>query len=50
MKPKSRFIQSVLASAKDPVPAMPWTRGTPRAERIARRDGDKLIPLKVKSA
>lgn len=50
MKPNNRFIQSVLASAKDPVPAMPWTRGAPRAERIARRDTGKVIPLKVKSA
>lgn len=37
MKPKARFIKSVIDTAKDCDTRMPWTRGARRAEFIASR-------------
>ena len=37
MKPKARFTNSVIASAKACDVKMPWARGARRAEMIARR-------------
>lgn len=38
MTAKDRFIKSAIAAAKTEAIQMPWTRGTRRAETIARRD------------
>lgn len=38
MKPKQRFIQSVVATARQTHIALPWHRGAPRATLIANRD------------
>ncbi|GHF54720.1 hypothetical protein [Seohaeicola zhoushanensis] len=37
MKPKTRFIKSVVETAAKSEVVMPWARGTRRAEMIARR-------------
>lgn len=37
MKPKARFIISVVETAKECDTQMPWTRGTARVEFISRR-------------
>lgn len=43
MKPKSRFIASVVKTAKSDMPALPFERGARRAAFIAKRDEDKTI-------
>ena len=37
MKTQSRFIKSVLETARNDETVMPWSRGARRAEMIARR-------------
>ncbi|MDQ7070927.1 MAG: hypothetical protein Q9M48_09365 [Rhodobacterales bacterium] len=37
MKKNSRFIKSVIATAKSELPALPWQRGGHRAALIASR-------------
>ncbi len=37
MKPKGRFIASIVAAAENEAAQMPWARGKRRAEMIARR-------------
>ena len=48
MKPKARFIQSILKTAGQNEVAMPWARGSRRAESIARRSA--AAPMQAKSA
>ncbi|WP_299935593.1 hypothetical protein [uncultured Pelagimonas sp.] len=37
MKPKTRFIKSIVATAKETQTQMPWERGATRMASIARR-------------
>ncbi|ASP20199.1 hypothetical protein ANTHELSMS3_01502 [Antarctobacter heliothermus] len=37
MKPQRRFIASITATAKSGAPRLPFERGAPRAQMIARR-------------
>lgn len=37
MKPQKRFIKSVVDTARKSEVSLPWTRGTVRADFIARR-------------
>ena len=39
MKKQSRFLKSVIATAKDARVELPWERGVRRAAAIARRKG-----------
>ncbi|WP_439143826.1 hypothetical protein [Planktotalea sp.] len=41
MKPKARFIASVVNTAKSEVPALPFERGARRAAFIAKRNTEK---------
>ncbi len=43
MKPKARFIRSIVATARAEAVDMPWARGTRRADMIARRDGTAFV-------
>lgn len=43
MKPKARFIASVLETVAKQDVKMPWSRGDRRAEMIARRNGQTLV-------
>jgi len=43
MKPKARFINSVIDAAKTYDTNMPWTRGAHRAKVVARRQ--KSAPM-----
>ncbi|GAB5437464.1 hypothetical protein [Falsiruegeria mediterranea] len=49
MKPKARFLNSVVDTANKCDVQMPWARGARRAAMIARRDGQTKLRL-VKSA
>ncbi|MGH1577900.1 hypothetical protein [Planktotalea sp.] len=42
MKPKARFIASVVNSAKSDIPALPFERGARRAAFIAKRNSQKV--------
>ncbi|GAA6163885.1 hypothetical protein NBRC116590_15890 [Pelagimonas sp. KU-00592-HH] len=46
MRKNARFTQSIVAAAKQDVPAMPWARGARRAAFIAKRKGLDLIEEK----
>lgn len=46
MKPKARFIKSVIAAAEQNEMQMPWARGNRRAAMIALRSGRKLEAVK----
>lgn len=47
MKPKARFIKSVIEGAKQTQTEMPWTRGSRRASCVASRHADApLLPVK----
>lgn len=48
MKPKGRFIQSILKTASQNKADMPWTRGSRRVAMVTRRND--AAPLQVKSA
>lgn len=37
MKPQSRFVRSIVTTAKSGAPRLPFDRGAPRARMIARR-------------
>jgi hypothetical protein len=41
MKPKARFIASVVKTAKSDIPALPFGRGARRAAFIAKRADEK---------
>ena len=43
MKKQSRFIKSVVATAKSTDVELPWARGTRRAAAIARREAQTPI-------
>ncbi|WP_425043431.1 hypothetical protein [Primorskyibacter sp. S87] len=47
MKPKARFIKSVIETARKCDTDLPWTRGNRRAATIARRTAPAL---RVKTA
>lgn len=49
MKPKARYIASVIATSKAQELQMPWARGARRAAMIARRNGTDT-ELQAKSA
>lgn len=48
MKVRTRFIKSVIATAKADSPTLPWTRGEARKALIANREGKR--PVLVRSA
>ncbi|WP_293573635.1 hypothetical protein [Phaeobacter sp.] len=50
MKPKSRFIRSIVAAAQTNDVQLPWTRGATRQDMIARRTGAAEETPKAKSA
>ena len=41
MKPKARFIASVVKTTKSDIPALPFERGARREAFIAKRAGEK---------
>jgi hypothetical protein len=48
MKPKARFLNSIVGTANKCDVQMPWARGTRRAAMIARREGyPKLRQVKT---
>ncbi len=49
MKPKARFIKSVIETARQNQTEMPWTRGARRATFAASRH-DETPVLRVKTA
>lgn len=49
MKPKARFIKSVIEAARQNQTEMPWTRGSRRAAFIVNRR-DEVPALRVKTA
>ncbi|WP_405110314.1 hypothetical protein L0Z65_02025 [Phaeobacter sp. BS52] len=50
MKPKSRFIKSIVAAAKTEEVRLPWTRGATRQTTIERRHQTPSQQAAVKSA
>jgi len=49
MKPKARFIKSVIETARQNQTEMPWARGSNRTAFSVRRRGEAPV-LRVKSA
>lgn len=49
MKPKARFLNSIVDTANKCDVQMPWARGARRAAMIARRNGQAKLRL-VKTA
>ncbi|MEL7125119.1 MAG: hypothetical protein AAGK30_02760 [Pseudomonadota bacterium] len=47
---KQRFIKSVVASAAQETPQMPWTRGARRAAFIAKRTAQPMRVAVAKAA
>ncbi|GGG64664.1 hypothetical protein GCM10011415_09090 [Salipiger pallidus] len=43
MSKQSRFIKSVISTAKMAEVELPWTRGPRRAEAMARRNGQTAL-------
>jgi len=50
MTVRSRFIKSVVASAKANDTQMPWARGDARRKMIARRAQSNVVPIRRKTA
>ncbi|MFV1440823.1 MULTISPECIES: hypothetical protein [unclassified Phaeobacter] len=50
MKPKTRFIKSIVAAAKTEEVRLPWTRGATRQIAIERRRETLRRPAQAKSA
>ncbi|SNS17396.1 hypothetical protein [Antarctobacter heliothermus] len=51
MKPQRRFVASIIATAKSGAPCLPFERGAPRAQMIARRtDAAQSQPKTAKRA
>ncbi|AUQ46846.1 MULTISPECIES: hypothetical protein [Phaeobacter] len=50
MKPKSRFIKSIVAAAKTEEVRLPWTRGANRQAAIERRHQTTSQQAAAKSA
>ena len=48
MTRKSRFIKSVVETARKTETDMPWSRGARRAEMIARRSADNSSARQVR--
>ena len=49
MKPKARFIKSVVEAAQKSETRMPWERGTRRDATIARRAANAAPPLRQRA-
>ena len=47
MPAQSRFVKSIIATSKAQNIRMPWTRGTPRKDMIARRRKERTDATSV---